>query len=52
MPVKRYAVVGGGIIGAAVSRRLLQVEPEAQVTLLEKEARLAGLPQMMSTRLA
>lgn len=42
MPGKRYAVVGGGIIGAAVSRRLLQVEPEAQVTLLEKESRLAA----------
>jgi L-2-hydroxyglutarate oxidase len=42
MPGKRYAVVGGGILGAAVSRRLLQVEPEAQVTLLEKEDRLAA----------
>lgn len=42
MPGTRYAVVGGGIIGAAVSRRLLQVEPEAQVTLLEKECRLAA----------
>ncbi len=42
MPGKRYAVVGGGIIGAAVSRRLLQVEPDAQVALLEKESRLAA----------
>lgn len=42
MPGKRYAVVGGGIIGAAVSRRLLQVEPKARVTLLEKESRLAA----------
>jgi len=37
----RYAVVGGGIIGTAVSRRLLQLEPDAQVTLLEKEDQLA-----------
>lgn len=41
MPGLRYAVVGGGIIGAAVARRLLQLEPDAQVTLLEKEAALA-----------
>ena len=42
MSVTRYAVVGGGIIGAAVARRLLQVRPDAQVTLLEKEDRLAA----------
>lgn len=39
---QRYAVVGGGIIGAAVARRLLQQRPDAQVTLLEKEDRLAA----------
>jgi L-2-hydroxyglutarate oxidase len=37
----RYAVVGGGIIGTAVARRLLQVRPGAQVALLEKEPELA-----------
>jgi L-2-hydroxyglutarate oxidase LhgO len=37
----RYAVVGGGILGAAVARRLLQVVPGARVTLLEKENGLA-----------
>lgn len=37
----RYAIVGGGIIGAAVARRLNQVEPGAAVTLLEKEDELA-----------
>ncbi len=42
MTVSRYAVVGGGIIGVAVARRLLQLRPEAQVTLLEKEDRLAA----------
>ncbi|MCV2488311.1 L-2-hydroxyglutarate oxidase [Geodermatophilus sp. YIM 151500] len=38
----RYAVVGGGIIGAAVARRLLELRPDAHVTLLEKEDRLAA----------
>ncbi|SOD99001.1 L-2-hydroxyglutarate oxidase [Blastococcus haudaquaticus] len=38
----RYAVVGGGIIGAAVARRLLELRPDAQVTVLEKEDRLAA----------
>jgi L-2-hydroxyglutarate oxidase len=42
MAGKRYAVVGGGIIGAAVVRRLLELRPDAEVTLLEKEDRLAA----------
>jgi L-2-hydroxyglutarate oxidase LhgO len=42
MPLQRVAVVGGGIIGAAVTRRLLEVRPDARVTLLEKEDRLAA----------
>jgi L-2-hydroxyglutarate oxidase len=42
MTVQRYAVVGGGIIGAAVARRLLELRPDARVTLLEKEDRLAA----------
>jgi len=33
--------VGGGIIGAAVARRILHVDPGARVTLLEKENALA-----------
>ena len=37
----RHAVIGGGIVGAAVSRRLLQLRPDADVTLLEKESALA-----------
>lgn len=37
-----YAVVGGGILGAAVARRLQQVDPAAAVTLWEKEDRLAA----------
>ena len=42
MPVQRYAVVGGGIIGTAVARRLLAQQPGAVVTVLEKEDRLAA----------
>jgi (S)-2-hydroxyglutarate dehydrogenase len=42
MPVQRYAVVGGGIIGTAVARRLLARQPDAVVTVLEKEDRLAA----------
>ncbi len=37
----RFAVVGGGIVGTAVARRLLQIRPDATVTLLEKEPDLA-----------
>jgi L-2-hydroxyglutarate oxidase LhgO len=39
---ERIAVVGGGIIGTAVARRLLQVRPDADVLVLEKEDRLAA----------
>ena len=42
MSGQSYAVVGGGILGAAVARRVLQVRPDARVTLLEKEDRLAA----------
>ena len=42
MPGTRYAVVGGGIIGTAVARRLLHQRPDAEVTVLEKEDRLAA----------
>ncbi len=37
----RCAVVGGGILGAAVARRLQQAHDGAQVTVLEKESALA-----------
>lgn len=42
MTGRRCAVVGGGIIGVAVARRLLGMDPAAQVTVWEKESRLAG----------
>ena len=42
MSGRRYAVVGGGIVGVAVARRLLQAAPDLQVTVLEKEDRLAA----------
>ena len=35
-------MVGAGIVGAAVARRLTEVEPEATVTILEKENRVAA----------
>ncbi|ANY06998.1 L-2-hydroxyglutarate oxidase [Pseudonocardia sp. HH130630-07] len=37
-----YAVVGGGILGAAVARRLQEVSPGSRVTIWEKEDRLAA----------
>lgn len=37
-----YVVVGGGILGVATARRILQLRPGADVTVLEKEAVLAG----------
>ncbi|GAB3520730.1 L-2-hydroxyglutarate oxidase [Arthrobacter monumenti] len=42
MSQSSYAVIGGGIVGAATARRLLQVQPGARVTLLEKEVTLAA----------
>lgn len=38
----RVAVVGGGILGAAVAREILRRRPDAEVTLFEKEDRLAA----------
>jgi L-2-hydroxyglutarate oxidase len=38
----RAAVVGGGILGVAVARETLQRHPDAEVTLFEKEDRLAS----------
>jgi L-2-hydroxyglutarate oxidase len=34
-------IVGGGILGLAVARRVLQVRPDARVTVIEKEPGLA-----------
>ena len=42
MPTKQVAVVGGGIIGTAVARRLLQLRPDTDLVLLEKEDQLAA----------
>jgi L-2-hydroxyglutarate oxidase len=38
---QRVAVVGGGILGVAVARRLLEVSPDSDVAVLEKERELA-----------
>ena len=39
---ERVAVVGGGILGVAVAREILRRRPGAEVTLFEKEDRLAA----------
>ena len=41
MAAKRIGVVGAGIVGLAVARRLAELEPGAAVTVLEKEAAVA-----------
>lgn len=38
----RYAVIGGGIIGLATAYQLTRDRPDAEVTVLEKEDRLAA----------
>jgi (S)-2-hydroxyglutarate dehydrogenase len=42
VPTRRVAVIGGGILGVAVARQLLKGSPDADVTLFEKENRLAA----------
>jgi L-2-hydroxyglutarate oxidase len=42
MSTASYAVVGGGILGAAVARQLQVSDPDAAVTVWEKEDRLAA----------
>lgn len=37
-----YAVIGGGIVGLAVAKRLLEVSPGASVLILEKETQVAA----------
>lgn len=39
---ERVAVVGGGILGVAVTREIVRRRPESDVTLFEKEDRLAS----------
>jgi (S)-2-hydroxyglutarate dehydrogenase len=39
---QRVAVIGGGIVGVAVARELLARQPDADVTVFEKEHRLAA----------
>lgn len=42
MAAQRYGVIGAGILGVAVARRLQLVAPDAAVTVLEKEDRVAA----------
>src|SRR5690349_16770567 len=41
MSVERIGVVGAGIIGLAVARRLGELRPDAAITVLEKERAIA-----------
>ncbi len=38
----RYAVIGAGIVGLATAHRISQEHPDAEVTVLEKESRVAA----------
>jgi oxygen-dependent protoporphyrinogen oxidase len=40
---KRVAVIGGGISGLAAARRLHELEPSLEITLLESSSRLGGV---------
>jgi L-2-hydroxyglutarate oxidase LhgO len=39
---QRVCVIGAGIIGLAVARRVSQIRPEASITVVEKERRVAS----------
>ena len=41
-PSSHVVVIGGGILGVATARRILQVRPGTEVTVLEKEPELAA----------
>ena len=42
MAGRRIGVVGAGIIGLAVARRLAELKPDSTITVLEKEAEIAA----------
>ncbi|MFH1265351.1 MAG: protoporphyrinogen oxidase, partial [Planctomycetota bacterium] len=42
-PTPRVAVIGGGISGLAAAHRLVELKPEAEITLFERDARLGGV---------
>jgi len=41
-PVERIGVIGAGIVGLAVARRITQLVPDAQLTVIDKENRVAA----------
>src|SRR6185503_6053495 len=43
--MKRIVIIGGGISGLAAAHRILELNPEAQVTVLEASSRLGGTIQ-------
>ena len=42
MTQTRSAVIGGGIVGIAIAREIITRHPDAEVTVFEKEDRLAA----------
>ncbi|MCL2418827.1 MAG: FAD-dependent oxidoreductase, partial [Conexibacteraceae bacterium] len=42
MSKTRVGVIGAGILGLAVARRLLESEPGIELTVLEKESRVGA----------
>lgn len=42
-PTPRIAVVGGGISGLAAANKLVELKPEAEIALFERDARLGGV---------
>jgi L-2-hydroxyglutarate oxidase LhgO len=42
MPARRIGIIGAGIVGLAIARRIAAVEPEAELTVLDKEDRIGA----------
>ncbi len=42
MIATRVGVVGAGILGLAIARRLFELDPEIELTVLEKETRVGA----------
>ena len=38
----RVGVIGAGIVGLAVARRLAELEPDAELTVLDKESQVGA----------
>jgi len=49
-PVRRVAVVGGGITGLAAAHRLHELDPSVELVLLERRSRLGGVLETVETQ--